>query len=135
MTTIPQWVDAFRSPNLTVTGVARYYNAPPESADMSDGPIAYPWIFTFDEGDFEFSCSVLNEGFTMTYEVVTNAVAQSDLETNYDAVITMAQAVRESIEAMTIKNFISFSLAIITRPIGDVTYWAIRADVQGTDKL
>lgn len=135
MTTILQWVDAFRSPSLTVTGVVRYYDAPPESADMSDGPIAYPWLFTFDNGDFQFSCSQLNEVFTMTYEVVTNAVAQSDLETNYDEVITMADNLRTALDAMTIKNFISYTLSIINRPIAGTTYWAIRADVTGSDEL
>ncbi len=131
MTTILEWVEAFRSPALTVTGVARYYDAPPESADISDGAIAYPWLFGFDNGDFGYSCSDLNDGFSMTYEVVTEAVAQDTLEENYDDVITMMENVRTALDGMTITNFISYQLVIMTRAIGNTNYWAIRATVTG----
>lgn len=135
MTTIPDWVDAFRSPNLTVTGVTRYYDEPVKSADLSLGPIAYPWIFGFDNGDFEYSCEYLNEGMTMRYEVITQAVAQADIDINYQEIVEMMENVKVALRAMTIKNFMSFSLSIATRAIGNVSYWAVIADVTGTDKL
>ena len=135
MTTISDWVDAFRSPNLTVTGVARYYDAPPKSIDLSGGAVAYPWLFGFGNGDFEYSCNELNEGMTMRYEVVTQAVAQSDMSVNYQAVIDMMDNVIDALRGMTIKNFMSFSLSIATRAVGDTNYWAVIADVTGTDKL
>ena len=135
MTTISEWVNAFRSPNLTVADVARYYDALPESIDLSDGAVAYPMLFGFDNGDFEYSCDDLNEGLTMRYEVITQAVAQADIDTNYQEVIDMMDNVIVALRGMTIKNFISFSLSVAIRKVGKIDYWAVIADVVGTGTL
>lgn len=141
MTTINEWVEAFRNPNLTIgangtfPGVGRYYDAPPESIDLTSGPVAYPWIIGFNDGDFQYSCAALNEVFTMNYEIITEAVAQSTLGNNYQLVIDTMDAAIPQIRAMTIKNFMSFTADIITRPVGNQDNWAVRFIVSGTDKL
>lgn len=140
MTTINEWVEAFRSPSLTIpangtfSGVGRYYDAPPESVDLSGGAVAYPWIVGFDNGDFEYSCSELNEVMTMNYEIITEAVAQSTLGDNYQLIIDAMDAAIPQIKAMTIKNFMAFTADIITRPVGNQNNWAVRFIVTGRDK-
>lgn len=135
MTTFNQWVTAFRSPALTVAGVTRYYDNPPDSLNTADLPAAWPFLFTGTNGDFMYSCSALNQAFTMTYDIVTEPVAQSNIGPNYQLIVDIADAALTALQAMTVMNFITFDMAIMTITIAGINYWGLRCNVTGQGHL
>jgi len=118
-----------------VTGVPRYYDNPPDSLNTADLPAAFPFLFTGTNGDFMYSCTALNEAYTMTYDIITEPVAQSNIGPNYQLVVDIADAAMTAIRAMTVMNFITFDMSIITITIGGIAYWGLRTAVTGQGHL
>lgn len=128
-TTMTQWVDAFQA--LTVSGVTRHYDYPPLSLNTSDLPAAWPGPFGSNKSRDDFTCVGLNWSRQIEYTIAVEAVGQSTQPTNYDALVTMADALETALKAMAVTTFIDPVINMGIRSVAGVDYWALVADVTG----
>lgn len=132
MASVNEWVDAFRL--MQVAGVARYYNEPPSSLNSADLPAAWPDMFSAGYNDYQFSCNEQNERFSMDYVIACEAVGQSRLPENYQLMIDMSDAVRDSIVGIDVTLFTRPTrIQPVTRLIAGVAYFCILVTVDGAN--
>lgn len=134
MTTFQQWVDGFRTANLTITGVTRHYDNPPLSLNTADLPAAWPSIFSGGYDGYEWSCNELNETYSMSFVVACEAVNQSRMPENYELMIDIADNLRTALNGITSMLFIRpLSIQAATVTVAGNNYYGLVATVEGSN--
>ena len=132
MTTNVAWVGAFQA--MTVSGVARHYDAPPESIDLADGPAAFPMLPEGERGEPVSTCADMSKSRRMTYVVVIAPTAQGTNAENYAKIAALMDALEDAIDAVGVTNFVEYTIAARADfSVGDSQHWAIVADIVGRD--
>jgi len=134
MTTFQQWVDSFRSSNLTVTGITRHYDNPPNSLNTADLPAAWPSIFSGGYGDYEWSCNELNETFTMSFVVACEAVNQNNIPENYEQMVDIADNLRTALNTIDVTTFIRpLQIQAATVTVAGTAYYGLVCTIEGAN--
>jgi len=134
MPTNAQWIAAFQP--LTVSGVARYYDYPPESVDLADGPVAFPVLPGAERGTPVSTCIDQSKARHTTYVIIVDAVSHGDNAQNYAKLAALMDALETALDGMTIANYIDYR--ITTRGdymLGGAAHWAVIADVTARDTV
>lgn len=119
--------------NLTVTGVGRHYDEPPNSVDLSSGYAAFPLMPNGTRESLYTSCVSKNKTRRMFYVVVLEATGQGTQAEKYGQLGTAMDNLETALDGLTF-NFVKYTLeATGNYPIGAQHYWALVADVQASD--
>jgi hypothetical protein len=134
MTSFNQWVDAFRSANLTITGVTRHYDEPPLSLNTADLPAAWPSIFAGGYDGDDWSCNELNEAHSMSFIIACEAVNQSRMPENYQLMVDLADAARTALNNIDVMTFIRpISIQAASINVAGNDYYGLTCTIEGSN--
>lgn len=116
---------------LTITGVARKYDAPPTQLSTADMPLMYVRLpegssetATFDASQGLFNCAA-------EIVIVVKPVMQSRNSTNMDAGLTMMDALHTALsDAAQANDYARWAMRLETEIDGDTAYWRVIARVE-----
>ena len=130
MATNAQVVAAMQA--LTVTGVTRHYDYPPESIKTPDLPAAWPMLPNAAIGTPVSTCLDARKTRSMNYWIAVEAVGQNNNSVNYGKLAALMDALETALDAVTLFPFLlEYELATGIEEVAGNTYWVIRAAVTG----
>lgn len=135
MTTPQEWVDGFRSGSLTITGVTRHYDEPPNALNTADLPAAWPSVFSVGYGGRDWSCDVLNEVASMSFLIACEAVGQSRMPENYELLVDMATNARTALNGLNddLMIFVQPSIQVATITVAGNSYFGLACTIEGSN--
>ena len=135
MPTLPNWANWIAAIQaLTVTGVDRHYDYPPESIDIADGVAAFPVLPSGTRGEQLSTCDNFGKSRSVGYVIIFEAAGQGTNEQNYAKTWALLDNLETALDGLqtTTVNLIEYDLSVTgDYPIGNSNYWAIVASVTG----
>ncbi len=131
MTTNAQWLAGIQA--MSVTGVTKTYTYPPTSLNTADLPAAWPHQFDMSLGNIISSCSDLNKARTCNYFIALEPTPQSTQSANYEAMIAMVDNLETAIQALTVMEFVTFTIRSVIVTIAGGEYWGLEAVLTGSN--
>ena len=121
---------------MTVNGVARHYDEPPASIDLSDSLFvkkaycAFPTMPSANQGDLVSTCINMSKSRSIGYVVIVEAAGQGTQAQNYTKLASLMDNLETALDGLTIANFIDYEITTTGNyPLGDSEYWAIVANI------
>ena len=113
---------------MTVTGVTRHYDNPPQQLTTADLPAAFPLWPAANMPDMITSC--INDGKTRTvgFVICVEAGGQGTNKLNYARYAALMDNIETALATAfsTTVNFYTYEMATVPDyPVADMTYWAI----------
>lgn len=131
MTTNAQWLSGIQA--MSVTGVTKTYSYPPTSLNTADLPAAWPHQFDMNLNNIISSCSDLNKARTCNYFIALEPTPQSTQSANYEAMIAMVDNLETAIQALTVMEFVTFTIRSVIVTIAGGEYWGLEAVLTGSN--
>jgi len=125
-----EWVALLQA--MTVSGVSKYYDYPPESVDLSGGPAAFPALLTTTRGEPIGTCPDMSKTREADYCVIIAPVAQGNNESNYAMVPWLLEALEIALDNLVpeLEGVITYTIRLSGNyDIGGVAHWALIASV------
>ena len=119
---------------MTVTGVTRHFDDPPESLSTADLPAAFPLWPGSNMLDMVTSCIDTGKTRTMGFVICVEASGQGTNATKYAQYAALMDNLETALETAfpaTTVNYYTFEYNTVPGyPVADQTYWAIVATIQ-----
>ncbi len=131
MTTNAQWLAGIQA--MSVTGVTKTYSYPPTSLNTADLPAAWPHQFDMSLNNIISSCSDLNKARTCNYFIALEPTPQSTQSANYEAMIAMVDNLETAIQALTVMEFVTFTIRSVIVTVAGNEYWGLEAVLTGSN--
>ncbi len=131
MTTNAQWLAGIQA--MSVTGVTKTYSYPPTSLNTADLPAAWPHQFDMGLNNIISSCSDLNKARTCNYFIALEPTPQSTQSANYEAMIAMVDNLETAIQALTVMEFVTFTIRSVIVTVAGNEYWGLEAVLTGSN--
>jgi len=131
MTTNAAWLAAIQA--LAVTGVNKRFTFPPTSLNTAELPASWPQPFGVDKNSIIISCDDLNKSRTCTYYVAIEPVPQNTQTANYEAMITMVDNMETAFDAMSVMEYVMYTIRSIIVTVAGIDYWALEATLTGSN--
>jgi hypothetical protein len=132
MATNSTWYTAFAA--LSVSGVKRHYDEPPQAISTADLPALYIQAPGGSMPGWTVSCRASNKTRSITVVILVEPVGQGTNKQTFAASPALADALETALDALTVTNFIEYDLTIGAGvEIAGIVYWAIVATVRGRD--
>ena len=131
MTTNAQWLAGIQA--MSVTGVTKTYSYPPTSLNTADLPAAWPHQFDMSLNNIISSCSDLNKARTCNYFIALEPTPQSTQSANYETMIAMVDNLETAIQALTVMEFVTFTIRSVIVTIAGGEYWGLEAVLTGSN--
>ncbi len=131
MTTNAQWLAGIQA--MSVTGVTKTYSYPPTSLSTADLPAAWPHQFDMSLNNIISSCSDLNKARTCNYFIALEPTPQSTQSANYEAMIAMVDNLETAIQALTVMEFVTFTIRSVIVTVAGNEYWGLEAVLTGSN--
>lgn len=124
---------------ITVTGVSRHYDEPPQSLKTADLPAAFPMPPSGDMLGNESTCSDGdNKVRSMRYIIAIEAKGQGTNATNYAQIAALMDNLETALDAVhTSSGFVfplTYSITSGAFGVAGSEYWSIIATVTGRDR-
>jgi len=117
---------------LTVPGVTRHYDYPPESIKTADLPAAWPMLPNGTAGESSSTCVDGRKSRSMSYWIAVEAVGQNQNAANYGKLAALMDALEASLDAVTIFPFLlEYDITTGVDAVAGNDYWMIKADANG----
>lgn len=120
--------------DLSITGVKRAYDEPPQSLSSADLPALWVELPTGEEGPYTLGAHGGYPTFRAELVVAVEAAGQSRQPERWSDCLTMmdnvATALRGAVKTV-VRGQLSWTIALETIPVAEVSYWAIVASVEG----
>lgn len=127
-TTFVQLVDAVQA--LSVTGVTRHYDYPPESISTADLPALWPMPGAGGLPSIQSSCIGIDKTRTIPIFIAIEPVAQGTNSQNYEALPPIMDALETALDGMTVADFVEYELDSGTVfAVAEIQYWGVTATV------
>ena len=115
---------------MTVSGVDRHYDAPPESVDISAGECAFPLMPESNQGELLSSCVNMSKTRSIGYVIIIEAVGQGTNAQNYAKIAALMDNLETALDALTVSNFVDYGIgSTADYLIGGSAYWALVAQI------
>lgn len=129
MPTNTAWVAAFQT--LSVNGV-KTLRTPPLSLGTADLPALWPELPEVALGRLLVSCTNENKTRRMFLHLAVEPLGQNTQKGNYERVIAYMDALETALGALTVMNFIDYSVAMVADIlVAKTVYWGLRVEVTG----
>lgn len=129
MPTNAAWVAAFQT--LSVDGI-KTRRTPPESLGTADLPVLWPELPEVARGTLLVSCLNENKTRRMFLHVAVEPLGQNTQKGNYERVVGYMDALETALGALTVMNFIDYSVAMVADIlVAKTVYWGLRIEVTG----
>ena len=118
---------------LTVSGVTRRYDHVPVSVSAADLPAQFVRLpgGGRDSGSVS-TCAGSGKSRTIELVVLVEAIGLDNAEPNFDATVTMMDAIETAIAGMTKPMpVIGYDLSSGAVAVGGTAYWAVTASITG----
>lgn len=119
---------------ITVTGVTRHFDDPPEALSTADLPAAFPLWPGADFLDMVTSCVDTGKTRSIGFVVCVEASGQGTYALNYARYATLMDNLETALETAfpaTTVNFYTFEMTTVPNyAVADQTYWAIVATIR-----
>jgi len=122
---------------MTVTGVARHYDEPPASIDISAGYCAFPTMPDGARGEQVSTCITQSKTRSIGYVVIIEATGQDTTPKNYDKLATVMDNLETAIDGLApaTVNFVEYEISTTGNyPVGGSEYWAVVATITARDQ-
>lgn len=122
---------------LSITGVERTYDHPPESVNSADLPASFPRLVAAVEGGAGGTLTVQTSGGWPTYTaelvVLVEALELGTNSGNWDNALTMVDSVAIALRSADIaKSLLGWTSTLVNEVVGEESYWAVVATVTGS---
>lgn len=131
MATNEAFIDAVAG--LSVKGVKRKQTAPPNAVNTADLPMSYPLLPQGERAEAITSCVAGSKRRRMGFQILLEPVAQNTNAVNYGLLGEMMDNLETKIDALTVCNFIEYTVQAEIVPFGTAEFWAITADILGSE--
>jgi len=119
---------------MTVTGVVRKYNAPPEQINHADLPCSYPRLPEAERETVTFTALTGLRGMAIELVVVVEAVSQNLSDVNFVAAVALLDALETALAANAMAYEVDrWSTRVEADVIGDTPYWLLVCRVEGSE--
>ena len=134
-TTCVQFCDSLAG--LSVSGVERQYDHPPERVNSADLPASFPRLVSASEGGAGGTITVQASSGWATYTVELVVLVEAlELNTNsgnWDSALTMVDSVATALRSADIsKSSLAWTSTLVNELVGETSYWAVVATVTGS---
>ena len=117
---------------MTVAGVNKHFDYPPQSIVAADLPVAFPLMPSGILGERVMSCIDGNKTRAIGYVICVEAVGLDVQSLNYGKLAELMDNLETALDALTIANFIDYEIsATAGYAVAGNTYWAIVAEIRG----
>ena len=122
--------------DMTVTGVGRHYDEPPQAVDLSDGYAAFPTLADSARSEQFSTCVNNSKSRSIGYVVIVEATGQDTAKSNYGKIAAVMDNLETALDALApgTFNFIEYEITTTGNyPIGGQEYWAVVASITARD--
>jgi hypothetical protein len=117
---------------LTISGVKRHYNEPPQSVNTSDLPAAFVTLPSGGRGEPTSVCYDSSKTRSIGIVVLVEAVGQGTNPQNYGKLAALMDAMETAFDTADFGTvFLEYELSVGQQLVGENAYWAITADING----
>ena len=118
---------------MTISGVERHYDYPPESIDIADGECAFPLLPSAEQGELVSTCIDQSKARAIDYVIIVDAAGQGTNAQNYAKLAALMDALEDALDALAV-NFVQYSITTTGNyTIGGADYWAIVASITASE--
>lgn len=130
--TFVEFVQAIQS--LTVAGVARHYEEPPESLSTADLPASFPMMPRGGRERAVTTCTANDKTRSIDFIVVIEAIGQGTQASRYDQIAALADATEAAIDAADLGIFPTYTINTGIVDVAGGSYLAITAAIETADR-
>jgi hypothetical protein len=117
---------------LTISGVTRHYDEPPQSVNKSDLPAAYVTLPSGGRGEPTSVCYDSSKTRSIGLVVLVEAMGQGTNPQNYGKLAALMDAMETAIDGADFGTvWLEYEMAVGQVAVGENAYWAITADING----